>query len=253
MTADATIAISIVIPAYREAARIAKTLAAVSEYFTARALPFEIIVADDGSDDDTARAAGEAASEIGGVRVVSLGQHRGKGAAVRAGILATGGEYVLLSDADLAIPLSLYEDLSAALDDGSDVAIASKELGRRGGIVDQSRLRVLMGRVFNLAVRAVVLGGILDTQAGFKLFRGDLARDLASRSRIDSFAYDVELLALAVKAGRTVVEIPALCRLTGSTSVRVLSDSVGMLLDLVAIRLRLGRVKVRPGAPYADN
>lgn len=230
--------VSVVVPAYREAARIAESVRELLAYFEARGVTAEIVVADDGSDDETAAEAAALAAADARVRLVQLDRHRGKGAAMRAGMLASKGDAVLLIDADLAIPPSEYPAFAAALAD-ADVALASKELGRRKGYVKQPLLRVLMGRIFNLVVRALILPGFLDTQAGFKLIRGAAARELAAEGKIDGFAYDVEMLALARGRRLKVVELPVHCRLTGTSSVRVFRDSVRMLEDIMAVRARM--------------
>lgn len=239
--------LSVVIPAFRESERIADTLRAVLSHFSELGDDLEVIVADDGSDDSTAEVALEAAAGESRVKVVRLAAHTGKGAAVRAGILESTGGRVLVVDADLAIPLEEYAALEARLEAGADVVIGSKELGRRQGRVRQPFMRTAMGRAFNLVVRALVLPGIWDTQAGFKLFRGASARETAAESRLDGFAYDVEMLALARRKGLRVVEAPVSCRPVGQTSVRVVSDSLAMLRDLVGLRRRFGRVKGRAG------
>jgi len=232
--------LSVVIPTFRERERIATTLSEVLSHFGALGGALEVIVADDGSDDGTADAARAAAD--GRVKVLCPGEHSGKGAAVRRGVLASSGAKVLVTDADLAIPLGEYAALEGCLAAGADVVIGSKELGRRAGKVSQPPLRTLMGRVFNLAVRALVLPGILDTQAGFKLYRGDVGREIAEESRLNGFAHDVEMLALARLRGYTVEEAPVACRRAGKTSVRVLSDSIAMLVDIVRLRRRFGRI-----------
>ena len=239
--------VSVVIPAFRESERIADTISAVLSHFSELGDDLEVIVADDGSDDSTAEAALQAAGGQSRVKVVRLAAHTGKGAAVRAGIIESTGGSVLVVDADLAIPLGEYAALEARLEAGADVVIGSKELGRREGRVRQPLLRTAMGRIFNLVVRALVLPGLWDTQAGFKLFRGAAAREMAPESRLDGFAYDVEMLALARRRGLRVVEVPVSCRPVGQTSVRVVSDSLVMLRDLVGLRVRFGRVKGRAG------
>lgn len=241
------ISVSVVVPAYREAARIGECLADITAYFQERGEGFEIIVADDGSDDGTTEAVLSKGGEDGRIRLLRLGEHRGKGAVVRAGVGASRGERVLLVDTDLAIPLKEYGRFAAVLEEGADVVVASKELGRREGTVEQPWGRRVMGRVFNAVVRAVVLGGILDTQAGFKLYRGDAAREIAGESRVDGFAYDVEMLVLARCKGLRIVELACSCSLTGGTSVRVFSDSLRMLSDVAGLRRRFGRAAAKPG------
>lgn len=228
--------LSVVIPVFREADCIEKTLSEIAEHFDGAALDLETVVADDGSDDGTAEVAEKAAESDERVKVVRLDVHRGKGAAVRQGILASRGRLVLVTDADLSIPLSQYAGLRDALESGADIAIGSKELGRRNGFVVQPFLRTLMGRVFNLAVRALVIRGVLDTQAGFKLLRGDAARALAARCVLDGFACDVELLARAQRGGLTIREVPVHCRRSSSTSVRLVADSIAMVRDLFTVR-----------------
>ncbi len=234
-------------PAFREASGIAASILKVLTHFGDIGDALEVIVADDGSDDGTPEAAEALGDER--VRVVRLDHHRGKGAAVRLGILEAAGAKVLVVDADLAIPLDVYGSLDERLRDGADVVIGSKELGRRSGKVTRPLMRTLMGRAFNLAVRAIVLPGILDTQAGFKLYRAHAAREVARESRLDGFTYDVEMLALARMKGFRVQEVAVDCLQGAHTSVRALIDSIRMLADLARLRRRLG--KVRGGVRHA--
>lgn len=243
MTSGDSVEISVVVPAYRESLRIAGTAAEVVSYFEEYGAACEVIVADDGSDDATAEEVERASAGDSRISLVRLPVHKGKGAAVRAGVLASRGSVVLLVDADLAIPLSEYPAFAEALRSGADIAVASKELGRRAGLVSQPLKRVLMGRVFNAVVRLLLLPGVLDTQAGFKLIGGDAARLLAGKCEVDGFAYDVEMLALARLEGLRCVELPVHCRLTGRTSVRVISDSVEMLKSIFAVRRRIRLMK----------
>ncbi len=233
--------LSVVVPVFREAACIADTIAAIARHFDGLSGGLEIIVCDDGSDDGTADAAQRAAVGDARVRVLRLDAHTGKGAAARAGLLASRHGRVLITDADLSIPLSQYAALVGAIEEGADVAIASKELGRRTGLVVQPFLRTLMGRIFNVAVRLVVLPGLLDTQAGFKLFRGEVARSLAAGCTVDGFAFDVEILAFARLKGLSIVEVPVSCRRSSRTSVRLIADSARMFRDLFKIRRDLRR------------
>jgi dolichyl-phosphate beta-glucosyltransferase len=235
--------LSIIVPVFREEDCIADTIAEIARHFDGLGEEPEIIVCDDGSDDGTADVVQSAAAGDPRVRVLRLDAHTGKGAAARTGLLASRHGRVLVTDADLSIPLSQYAALARALEDGADIAIASKELGRRTGLVVQPLLRTLMGRVFNLAVRLVVLPGLLDTQAGFKLFRGEAARELAAGCTIDGFAFDVEILALARLKGLGIAEVPVSCRRSSRTSVRLIADSARMFRDLFKIRrlLRRGR------------
>ena len=227
--------LSIVIPAYNEAARLGPTLERVLAFVAAERPGSEIIVVDDGSRDDTAARA----RAVGGERVIviELGQNRGKGAAVRKGMLAARGRRVLFSDADLATPIEEVGKLEAALDAGADVAIASRALGGSDIRVRQHPVRELMGRSFNLMVRLAVMGGIKDTQCGFKLFTRAAAQDLFGQATIDGFAFDVEVLWLA-RGRYQVAEIPVVWRHVDESKVSPGTDAARMFADLVQIRWR---------------
>ena len=227
--------LSVVIPAFNEAERLAPTVRAVAAYCAAHHPAHEILVVDDGSTDGTVALARELAAELPRVRVLPLGQNRGKGAAVRAGVLASDGAQVLFSDADLATPIEELAKLRRALDGGADIAIASRAAPGADIRVRQHPMRELMGRSFNLMVRVAAIGGIKDTQCGFKLFRGDVARDLFGRSMVDGFAFDVEILWLARDRYR-IAEVPVTWRHVEESKVSPGSDAARMFLDLVRIR-----------------
>jgi dolichyl-phosphate beta-glucosyltransferase len=226
-----------VIPAFNEEARLGPTVQRVMSFLAARGAPWEIIVADDGSTDRTRDVAAEAAAGSPHVKVLALSPNRGKGAAVRAGMLAATGERVLFSDADLAKPIEELDKLAARLDGGADIAIASRALAGADIQVRQHPLREMMGRTFNTMVRALVLGGIRDTQCGFKLFTGQAARELFGRATVDGFAFDVEILWLA--QGRfQVAEVPVRWRHVEESKVSPGVDAARMFADLVRLRVR---------------
>jgi dolichyl-phosphate beta-glucosyltransferase len=235
-----TPAISVVIPAYNEEARLGPTLERAMAFLAGRGQPWEIVVADDGSTDRTREVAATAAGGSPHVRVLALTPNRGKGAAVRAGMLAAGGERVLFSDADLATPIEELDKLGGHLDRGADIAIASRALPGADIEVRQHPMRELMGRTFNTMVRALVLGGIKDTQCGFKLFTRAAAHDLFGRATVDGFAFDVEVLWLA-KGRYQVVEVPVVWRHVDESKVSPGVDAARMFVDLVRLRLRHGR------------
>ncbi len=230
--------LSVIVPAYNEAARIGPTLDRLLAFARTVDGGAEILVVDDGSTDGTGALG--ARPEYGPVRWLPLAHNRGKGAALRAGVLASGGEEVLLCDADLSTPIEEYFRLRPYLH-GEGVPRAGVVLGSRG--LADSRItrrqpiyRELMGRIFNLVVRTLVVGGIRDTQCGFKLLRGDLARALFADLRIDRFAFDVELVWLARRRGETVVEVGVAWHDSPASSVHALRDSARMLADVVRIR-----------------
>jgi hypothetical protein len=242
--------LSVVIPAYNEASRLPRTLAAVLAHLRGQGRPFEVVVADDGSEDETAAVAAGAGGEVRVVRIA----HAGKGAAVRAGVLATSGELVLLSDADLSTPVAELAPLTAALT-GAGLAIGSRRLrSSRVGVRQPLRRRV-MGAVFNALVRALVLPGLRDTQCGFKLFRGDVARRVFALSRVDGFAFDVEAILLTRRLGERVAEVPVEWHDSRQSRVRAVRDSIGMFGELLSIRrrTRLARPQRARGWPPAPG
>lgn len=232
--------LSVVIPAYNEEARIGPTIARVREHLAARGGTWELLVVDDGSRDRTIAVALEAAGGDDRVRVLAQPENRGKGAAVRAGMLAASGARVLFSDADLATPIEELAKLEARLDAGADVAIASRALPESDIRVRQHPAREMMGRTFNVLVRALMIGGIRDTQCGFKLFTRAAAQDLFGRATVDGFAFDVEILWLA-RGRYRVDEVPVAWRHVEESKVSPGTDAARMFADLVRLRLRSWR------------
>lgn len=228
--------LSIVIPAYNEAGRIGKTLGEARSYLDQTPQQAEIIVVDDGSSDDTVAVAEQHARDDARIRIIRLPHNRGKGAAVRAGMLSAEGERTLFMDADLATPMAELAKLEHALDAGADIAIGSRSLRGSNLLVRQHPAREAMGRTFNLLVKAAGLSGIQDTQCGFKLFTRAAAQQLFGEARIDRFAFDVELLLLARGRFR-VVEVPVAWRHVAESRVSPLRDASRMAWDLARLRL----------------
>lgn len=232
-----TPALSIVIPAYNEERRIGSTLVSVAEYCDRAAEPYEVIVVDDGSRDRTAELVATAARRHPAIRLLALAANAGKGAAVRAGVLASRGREVLFSDADLSTPIHELPRLRAALGQGFDVAIGSRAL--EGATRRQPLFRRLQGRAFHAIVRTLgfaAVTAIRDTQCGFKLFRGDLGRALFAELSLGGFAFDVELLELAHRHAR-IAEVPVAWTHMAGSKVRPGIDALKMLADLVRVRL----------------
>jgi len=229
------LALSVVIPAYNETARLEPTLRRVIDYCRAHHPDFEILVVDDGSTDGTPELVERIAAEERGVKLIALGANRGKGAAVRSGMLAARGREVLFSDADLATPIEELDKLRERLADGCDIAIGSRAAPGADIRVRQHPMRELMGRTFNLMVRVAALGGIRDTQCGFKLFRRDAAHDLFGRTRLDGFAFDVEVLWLA-RGRYQVAEVPVVWSHVDDSKVSPGGDAARMFVDLLRIR-----------------
>ncbi len=235
--------LTVLIPAYNEALRLPGTLARVTAYLQERRFPggAEILVVDDGSQDGTAATVERFVAPPGiAVRLVRLARNRGKGAAVRSGLQASRGRWVLLCDADLATPIEELGRLEAA---GTPVAVGSRGLRRELIERRQPFPRDLLGRLFNGALRLLGLTRLRDTQCGFKLFHGELVRQVASELRLDGFAYDVELLARLERRGAAVSEVPVRWFHVDDSRVRTLSHGLAMLRDALRIRrwLRSGQ------------
>jgi len=227
-------ALSVVLPAHDEAARIGASVQKTLAYLDGRDYPSELIVVCDGSTDATARIAGD----VGGkrIRVIENPVNRGKGHAVRTGVLAAVGAHILFSDVDLSTPIEEVERFRAALGAGFDLVVGSRALPDSDVRVRQAWWRESMGRTFNHIVRAAVGIEMRDTQCGFKCFRRDAARAIFSRARIDGYAFDVEVLWIAKRLALRVGELPVLWADDPHSQVHPVRDSLRMLVDLAAIR-----------------
>jgi dolichyl-phosphate beta-glucosyltransferase len=228
--------LSIVIPAYNEAERIGRTLERIGAFFESSGLTFEIIVVSDGSTDSTDEVVTTYARRNGRTRLISYSPNRGKGCAVRRGMIEARSENVLLTDADLATPIEDIGKLQEVIRGGYEVAVGSRAL-------EESRVegwrpwyRVLSGRIFNRVVQLLAVPGIHDTQCGFKLFSGGSATRIFSVSLIDGFGFDVESLYLARKLGYRIGEIPVRWSNSPSTKVSVMRDTLPMFCEVLQIR-----------------
>lgn len=230
-----------IIPAYNEALRLPGYLKDVMAYFEGRDETYQIVVVDDGSRDGTAERVREVAAGRAAVTVHALGENRGKGRAVRAGMVQATGALRLMADADGATPIAEVARLEASMDAGADIAVGSRVL-RAPGVTRQVRThRQLSGYVFNFLVRRLGVTGVIDTQCGFKLFRGPVAAALFPRLTTDGFGFDVELLMLAARSGYRVVEVPVNWADQPGSKVGVLRDGPRMLREVLAARRRLAR------------
>lgn len=229
--------LSIVIPAYNEEQRLPKTLDEILAWIAQRNFSFcEVIVVDDGSRDQTAAIVKNLAKAHSSVRLLSNPGNRGKGYAVRHGMLKAEGEWILYTDADLSAPIDKFEKLSrAAFENNAAVAIGSRAVDRSLVVVHQPALRELSGRCFNLVMRLVTGLPFRDTQCGFKLYRADAAREIFSRQRQDGFSFDVEDLLIAHKLGIKTVEVPVRWANVEGTKVG-LHQGVKSFVDLLKIR-----------------
>jgi dolichyl-phosphate beta-glucosyltransferase len=231
--------LSIVIPAYNESAGIGKTLDELAAYLRARPWTWEIRVVDDGSTDATADRVAAFARDEPRVHL-QREPHGGKGAAVRAGMLASTAAHRFLCDADLSMPVGeLARFMPPALGD-ADVAIGTRE-GTGARRVGEPPLRHLAGRGFNLAVRVLMVPGIHDTQCGFKMFTAAAAEAIFPYVTVAGWAFDIEALYIARLRGLRVREVPIEWHFRADSRVRLFRDSTGMLQELLRIRARARR------------
>ena len=238
--------LSLVIPAYNEAGRIEQSLEQVFDFLAGFSGSAEIIVVDDGSRDATPALVQAKAQGRPDLRLIRLPRNQGKGAAVRAGVLESQGDWILMTDADLSTPLSELPRFFAALADGFDLAVGSRQLpgariGRR-----QPWLRQSAGLLFGFILRRIVPVGVVDTQCGFKLFRGEPGRNLFRRLSVKGFCFDLELLALARRAGLQITEIPVTWSNAEGSKVSLLWDLPGVIWEVLQIRWKLWRRTDRP-------
>ena len=228
--------LSVIVPAYNEERRIGPTLEKLVGYFASRPFGWEVLVVDNGSDDDTADVVGSWASKVPQVRLESL-PTAGKGLAVRHGMLQATGELRFMCDADMSMPVEHLDDFLDRMADGYDIVIGSRQTegARRFG---EPLIRHLMGRVFNWVVRLVAVGGFQDTQCGFKMFRGEVADEVFPRQRATGFGFDVEVLFIAKQRGDSILEMPIDWHHEPSSKINLVADSVRMVMDAVLTRWR---------------
>ncbi len=228
--------LSIIIPAYNEEKRITNTLSRVLKFTAGKGYECEIIVVDDGSTDNTAREVlGSGLAGSGKLRLIQNGTNRGKGFSVRRGIAASAGEFVLLSDADMSTPVDEVDKLFKYMDKDVDIVIGSRSVKGAQITLSQPWHRRTMGKVFNVFVRSFVLNGYKDTQCGFKLFRGDTAREISGAMKIDGFCFDVEMLYIARGKGAGIKEIGVEWGNFPQSKVKIFGSSANMFLDLFRI------------------
>jgi dolichyl-phosphate beta-glucosyltransferase len=234
---------SVVIPAYNEAERLPRYLDTVVAHFDGRGEPYEVIVVDDGSADDTAGVVERIRRHHPAVRVIRSAPNRGKGAAVRSGMLVASGRWRLFADADGATPIAEVKRLEAALAAGADVAIGSRGLLDRSVSVETRGHRVLAGRLFNWLIRRAGLRGIHDSQCGFKAFTAAAADTLFPPMTTEGFGFDVELLLRAHAAGLKIAELAVNWADQPGSKSSVVRDGPRMLWQIFRARRRIGRTR----------
>ena len=204
-----TPAISVIIPAYNEVARIGRTLEGVQRYVTSNHISAEVIVVDDGSTDGTADVVERYKPHIARLKVLVNEANKGKGYSVRRGMLAATGEYRLFMDADNSVDISHLGAFLRAAQEGSDVVIGSIHMSKESDVFERNgRHRRLLGSGANVLIRLLAVPDVRDTQRGFKLFSAKAAETIFLRQTIERFGFDIELLVIAHENGLKIQELP---------------------------------------------
>ena len=226
--------LSIIIPAYNEERRLPGTLEQIDRFLRAQSFTYEVLIVENGSTDRTTEMAENFAREHPYMRV--LHSQKGKGAAVKMGMLSARGEYRFICDADLSMPIEEVTKFLPPVLNSYDIAIASREVpGARR--YDEPFYRHLEGRVFNWIVRVLAVPGIQDTQCGFKCFKRDVALDIFPYQTMDGWSFDVEVLYIARKRGYRLVEVPVNWYYKANSRINPIKDALDMLLEVLKIRL----------------
>ncbi len=237
--------LTVVVPAYNEGDRIADSIVALRTALAPEvgAESLQILVVDDGSSDDTV-----AIAESAGADVLVQPVNRGKGAAVRAGVIAASGQSVVFTDADLAYPPALVLDVLKELEAGWDVVVGSRRHEDTTTLVKARWFREVGGRFVNWLTHLVLLGHFRDTQCGIKGFRGDIGRVIFERCRIDGFAFDVELFMIAEQDRLSLTEVPVSVENRQGSTVRLIQDTARLFADLIRLRRAVGWGWYRPNS-----
>ena len=227
--------LSIVVPVYNEANRLPASLKLILDFLQAQSYPAEVIIVENGSRDATLKIAQDFAEQYPQIRVLQ-NKERGKGLAVKRGMLEACGEYRFMCDVDLSMPIQEVNRFLPPVLDNFEVAIASREAP--GAVrYDEPPYRHFVGRGFNTLIRLIALPGLDDTQCGFKCVRGAIANDLFTRQTLTGWSFDVEMLFIARRLGYRIVEVPIPWYFNADSKIRIFKDSFHMGMDLLAIRM----------------
>jgi glycosyltransferase involved in cell wall biosynthesis len=243
MPADRPISLSVIIPAFNEEKRIGKTLRSVGAYLKKQTFPYEIIVVDDGSMDKTAKLVRGFARYIPNIKLLQFPKNRGKGWAVREGMLFAIGRYRLFMDADGSTSIDHWPQAYAALVNGADVVVGSRHIAGASIKVRQAPHREILGKTFRGLVRMIFRMPIVDTQNGFKAFGAEAAERIFRRQQVTGWAFDVEVLSIARRLYYSVIEMP-INWIDDDRSRMTFRAMPKMLSDLFRIRIRA--VQPRP-------
>lgn len=231
--ASESVHLSVIIPAYNESTRIGATLDRFRAYLSSRPYTSEIVVVDDGSEDETARVVREGYPEV---RLISYARNRGKGHALRQGLAEARGDYRLVYDADGSTPVEHVEKLWPLFEAGADVVIGSRALPESEVRVRQPLYRQKMGRIYNTLLRCLFLTRFRDTQCGFKALTRSASEAIVPRLTRDGYGLDCELLYVAEKQGLRVHEVPVIWTNSLDSRVKPFIDSLDMTREVLIVR-----------------
>ena len=234
--------ISIVVPAFNEQSHIKPTVETICLFMDGADRDYEVIVVDDGSADGTVDTARAVAASGKPLTIVSYEPNRGKGYAVRQGVMKSVKDTILMTDADLSAPIDQLFKLENALGESFDIVVGSREAAGAILLVRQPFYRRWGGRILNLVIRAFAVPGIRDTQCGFKLFRTEAARSIFENTIIDDFGFDVEVLYLARKMGYKTKEVGVIWSHQEGSKVRPIRDGLRILWDIIRMRTKRYRL-----------
>ncbi len=226
--------LSIVIPALNEEHRLPPTLAKIDEYLTTQNYSYEVIVVDNGSTDRTKESVETFAKDHDYVKFIQLSE-RGKGRAVKAGMLAADGDYRFICDADLSMPIEEIAKFLPPNGESADILIGSRE-GKGANRVGEPEYRHMIGRIFNYIVKVTAVSEFEDTQCGFKMFSREAADDLFSVQQMNGIGFDVELIFIALRRGYNVIDVPITWYYDDDSRMRLIQDSLHILVEIWQIR-----------------
>lgn len=234
MSAEPRPLLSIIIPAHNEEFRLPPSLAKIDAFLKTQSYTAEVIVVENGSRDKTSEVTRVFAAEHPYVRLMEV-QTRGKGLAVKAGMLAAHGEYRFICDTDLSMPIEEIVGFLPPHSDGYDISIATRE-GKLSHRIDEPEIRHIIGRINNLIIKLMALPDFEDTQCGFKMFNRKSAEDLFSVQQMSGIGFDVEILYIAKQRGYTVREVPITWYFDKDSRMKLFQDSLNMLREIWQVR-----------------
>lgn len=231
--------LSIVVPAWNEGKRIIRTLESIDAYLSSRNIRAEVLVVDDGSEDDMVDQIASIQSKMPYIKILSYAPNHGKGYATRYGVLRAQGDIVLFMDSDGSTSIDHFDAMQKKFNEGADVVISNRYLKESHIRVKQPWLRRLLSRSANKLIQVILLWGVTDTQNGFKAFTKEAAKSIFERVTIDRWGFDMEVLVIARKQGYTIAEIPVTWNNDADTRIKFAADSTQTLHDLIYIKTNL--------------